>query len=195
MRKCPKCSSQYNDDPKICRVCGAILEPIAEPANVGGAPVVPAEPRSDPQPPASASEWTCPACKSPVPASFEICWKCGADRSGVVVESVEPSAPEPDEPRESLCANDEEEPAPKAPSSCPRCGSRDIILDALVITDLGRGPDPKAYVAVDAHPEALVFKDRRYGRLVASICGQCGHIELRAENPQRLYEHWRRSQD
>lgn len=194
MRKCPKCSSQYNDDPKICRVCGAILEPFAEPANVGGAPAVPAEPKSDPQPPAGAAEWTCPACMSPVPASFEICWKCGADRSGVVVESIEPSASEPYEPRDSQSTVEEEEPAPKAPSPCPHCGSHKIIPHVRLL-DQGRGSDGVAYAIVDAHPEAFIFKDRLYGRIAASICGQCGHIELRAESPQRLYEHWRRSQD
>ena len=30
MHKCPKCSSQYGDDLKICRTCGAILEAVVE---------------------------------------------------------------------------------------------------------------------------------------------------------------------
>jgi hypothetical protein len=42
-------------------------------------------------------------------------------------------------------------------------------------------------------PEALIFKDRVYGRLKADICGDCGHVELRVENPGELYEHYRRT--
>ena len=193
MRKCPKCSSQYNDDPKICRVCGAILEPVAEPANVGTAPAAAPEPKSAQEPPASTGEWTCPACKSPVPASFEICWKCGADRSGVVDTTFNAPPPDADAPRDVPEATDDDEPAPP-PRPCAQCGSSKIIPNAQIL-DQGRSSDGVGYAMVDAHPEALIFKDRRYGRLGASICGNCGHVELRVENPRRLYEHWRRSQE
>jgi rRNA maturation endonuclease Nob1 len=29
MYKCPKCSTEYGNDQKICRICGAILEAVA----------------------------------------------------------------------------------------------------------------------------------------------------------------------
>jgi hypothetical protein len=48
-------------------------------------------------------------------------------------------------------------------------------------------------VVVYGNPEALIFKDRLYGRLSADICGDCGHVELRFENPEELYQHYRQA--
>ncbi len=212
MRKCPKCSSHFNDEPKICRVCGAILEPLTDAtASRAGAPGSsgettaeltagdPADPDGDSDSEsgdpvsAGAADWTCSACTSSVPASFDICWKCGADRSGVV-DAGFTAPPVADDTDEAIAvAADEDESAPP-PRPCPQCGSHQIIPQAQIL-DQGRQSDGLGYAMVDAHPEALIFKDRRYGRLIASICGQCGHVELRVENARRLYEHWQRAQE
>ncbi len=35
---------------------------------------------SHPEPPSNAPDWTCPKCGENVPGSFDVCWKCGAER-------------------------------------------------------------------------------------------------------------------
>jgi hypothetical protein len=45
-------------------------------------------------------------------------------------------------------------------------------------------------VVIYGNPEALIFKNRLYGKLTADICGDCGHVELRVENPEELYDHY-----
>jgi hypothetical protein len=48
--------------------------------------------------------------------------------------------------------------------------------------------DGSLEVVVHGHPESLEFKDRVNGRVLARVCGACGHVELRAANPEELYE-------
>lgn len=77
---------------------------------------------------------------------------------------------------------------------CLRCGSSKIIPHVRVF-DQGQYSNGGLLAVVDADPDALVFKDRLYDEITADICGDCGHVELKAEHPQELYEHLLRSQD
>jgi hypothetical protein len=38
-----------------------------------------------------------------------------------------------------------------------------------------------------SNPDAWIFKGEISARLHATICGECGHTELTAENPAALY--------
>jgi hypothetical protein len=76
------------------------------------------------------------------------------------------------------------------PRLCTRCGSDRIITGATLrdyYGDTGTWSSP-ARLAVDAKPDALVFKDRSYGDLIMDICGACGHVDVRIENFKELYE-------
>jgi hypothetical protein len=53
--------------------------------------------------------------------------------------------------------------------------------------------DLKAFVGF-TNPEVWLFKGPVYARLRATICGECGHTELTAENPGSLYEAYLKSQ-
>ena len=51
-------------------------------------------------------------------------------------------------------------------------------------------------LAIELHgkPEALFFKDTRKGVLKATVCGQCGRVELSIDNPQELWAIYKRHQ-
>ena len=72
--------------------------------------------------------------------------------------------------------------------SCAKCGS-DKIIPLVGVMDQGQYSDGrlKAHVGY-TNPEAWLFKGAIYARLSATICGECGHTELTAENPAALYE-------
>ncbi len=71
---------------------------------------------------------------------------------------------------------------------CARCGS-DKIIPMVGIMDQGQYSDGrlKAHVAY-TNPEAWLFKGPVYAKLSATICGECGHTELTAEDPGAVYE-------
>ena len=81
------------------------------------------------------------------------------------------------------------------PRSCTRCGSDRIIPGATLrdhYGDMGTWSS-SATLAVDAKPDALVFKDRSYADLIMDICGACGHVDARVENFKELYEKFSQS--
>jgi hypothetical protein len=71
---------------------------------------------------------------------------------------------------------------------CAKCGSEKVI-PLVSVQDQGQLSDGtlRAFVGY-SNPEAWVFKGTIYARLRASICGQCGHTELTAQDPGALYE-------
>jgi hypothetical protein len=204
MQKCPKCSQQFESQAKICRRCGAILDAVADaapPSTPCDAGVPPAqccrdgcatEFQGDSPPNASpATSWPCPNCGQSVPNTFDVCWNCGTGRDGT---------PDPDflkDPPEDTPGETEEESAAEnsptvSPAPCPKCGSTKIIPE-IPIRDQGHYSDGFLQVVVEGNPRALIFKDCFYGRLAADICGDCGHVELRVDHPQELYEHYRQT--
>jgi ribosomal protein S27AE len=77
---------------------------------------------------------------------------------------------------------------------CSKCGSTEMIPNADIL-DQGQGSDRSLQVVVYGNPDALILKDRLYGVLMADICGDCGHADLKVANPEELYEHYLRSLD
>ena len=214
MRTCPRCSTAYDDDTRICRTCGAILEDLED---VAEEPLVevevvdegesPSEPEGTPEEfpsveeleglggagtPGSGANWRCPKCRETVPNMFDVCWKCGLDRGGAVAgDSVEQpiEVDLPDRP-EAIA------PEPVAPRvrslQCPVCGSSKVIPQVRIV-DQGEQSTGSLRVVIYGDPGALIFKDRLYGELTATICGDCGQVELRVANPGELYRHYLQS--
>jgi len=196
MQECPKCSSRYGDDLKICRTCGAILTAATSD--------LPQQPANNDPPPHEAEEalqtastekksWTCPRCGQSVPRDFEVCWNCGTSHDGVPNPdfSKEPSSGDNDHPCEE--ETPEQAAAANQPArQCPKCGSSKVIPNTRILD-----PSPysagKLQVVVDGDPDALSFKDRLFDRVTADICGDCGHVELKAEHPGELYKHYLQS--
>lgn len=193
MKKCPKCSLQYDDDVKICRTCGAILElALEEPQQV----VEPGlslheddvcETASAKQPP-----WTCSQCGQSVPGGFEVCWNCGTSQDGVADPDFSKEQTNDDDGFGAWQPPEHSVAAKQTAYRCLKCGSSKIIPNTKIL-DQGHYSDGKLQVVVDGDPDALFFKDRLHDRLLANICGDCGHVELKVEHAEELYEHYLQS--
>ena len=72
---------------------------------------------------------------------------------------------------------------------CAKCGSPKII-PLVGIKDQGDHSDGslKTHAVGYTNPDAWIFKGAVAARLHATICGECGHTELTAENPAALYD-------
>jgi hypothetical protein len=67
-------------------------------------------------------------------------------------------------------------------STCPKCGSGNVVPDARV------EEQRPVSVCVDAAPQAVLFRGTVSAPLLARVCGDCGHVELWVRNPQPLLE-------
>jgi hypothetical protein len=205
MRRCAKCSLTFPDAAKICRSCGAILDDIVDtPPHLqmssGQRDLLESIAQqvlsaADSPPADETGEqyfWKCSHCAEEVPGSFDVCWSCGTDRNGVLgprlLEEVTESELEPDLPPSAS-----ETAARDRVCSCKVCGSAKIVPNAQVL-DHGR-PGGKLQLVVLGAPDALIFKDQRWGEITADICGDCGHLELRVHNAKELYDHYLNSLD
>jgi hypothetical protein len=192
----------YNDSSKICRSCGAILEEVA------GESPSPLAMRLDEreqleliaeqalssvdQAPKDRLQvkyaWTCSECAERVPGTFDICWNCGTDRNGVVA----PRNLEADANTEAI-----DSPPPRQGDSakvgveprCTVCGSTKVVPNVQVL-DQGQHSGGTLQVVIYGDPDAIIFKDRLWGKIRADICGQCGHVQLRVNNFNELYDHY-----
>ncbi len=78
---------------------------------------------------------------------------------------------------------------------CPQCGSEKIIPDVPLLDHYGShgGLSHQAKVEAEGAPAAWVFKDPSEGGVSLSVCGECGHAELRVGNARELWEKYQRS--
>ena len=77
---------------------------------------------------------------------------------------------------------------------CPDCGSEKIIERARAI-DSGEGFMNMGFtVAVDAEPDALLFKNTRRSEVNAKICGDCGYIRFYAKEAGYLWRAYQNQQ-
>ena len=70
-----------------------------------------------------------------------------------------------------------------ATMKCSRCGSENIMTNLQVRVGVGE----ELEVEVRGDPNALVFKQTHREALRATVCGECGNVELSAENPGALW--------
>ena len=202
MKHCRKCAIQIDGDARICRRCGAILEEpptdgdeaaLAGAGESGGAPFfaprgpIAGDARPNPvdefvQAPA---DWICQECGEAIEPQFDACWHCGTQRDGTRLPDFtdESGGEDPPAAAENWAANQATAAGPIAPPrGCLRCGSTEIIAGVKVVTYAAGDPTCGRIelMAVEDH-ERLLFMGRQ-ARLTADVCGQCGHVELRAEN-------------
>ena len=202
MRICPKCSLEVATDAKICRVCGSILdvvvtpdpqEPVLAHQDLPDHTSHDTEVSSPPEPADEATEigdiashhWLCVTCGERSEHNFDFCWNCGTDKDGtedpdfLKLKDVTGSRPIGQSPSESN--------RPSGP--CAKCGSERVI-PSVGIVDQGQYSDGGLKAEIIGNPCALFFRNQMFGKIRADICGQCGHLELRVENPEDLYEHY-----
>ena len=134
--------------------------------------------------------WRCGRCLEDVPGTFDLCWKCGASRDGMIEAQFVSESSDAEESLEVNAAADVEDRAPnEGPWKCAKCGAS-IVMRGLRLMDQGQGSDGGAKVVCYGNPAALIFKDACYGEVVADVCGRCGYVELRVANVGELYQHF-----
>ena len=77
----------------------------------------------------------------------------------------------------------------KPPIACVKCGSRRII-PRVRIADQGANSNGWLKAVVVGNPGALIFRNQVFAEIRADICGECGHLELRVDDPEHLYDHY-----
>lgn len=70
---------------------------------------------------------------------------------------------------------------------CAKCGSYEIVPRAQVL-DQGLHSDGTLKVQYQPTPSAFVFKGTVKSPLSARVCGECGFVELFADNAKALYD-------
>lgn len=211
MYQCLKCSMQYEEATKICRACGGIVQPApqgspaaraVEPSPIADAVdhqlqaaegPLPTEP-TERQPMAiddlvrtaanKGGHWICTRCGERVPATFDVCWNCSDDPLS------EPPVQAADEEREPAA---DVTPVGSA-EKCTVCGSSRIMRDVKVC-DQGQHSSGKLHLVVYGDPSALLFKNALYGELAATVCADCGRVDLHVANAEELYQRRQRSLD
>ena len=75
------------------------------------------------------------------------------------------------------------------------CGSEEVMRNVKIV-DHGY-MDSKHNLAIELHgkPDAWIDKDTHKGVLSATVCGQCGKVELSVDNPRELWEIYKRHED
>jgi hypothetical protein len=79
------------------------------------------------------------------------------------------------------------------PTHCQICESEKIISNARII-DQSPYSSGNYQAVYYRNPHALIFKDRIKADVTAHVCGDCGHIEFRVNNPQRFYSQYIQAQ-
>ena len=70
---------------------------------------------------------------------------------------------------------------------CPECDSERIIKDARAIDTGESYMNFRFQVAVDADPDALLFKSTVYSETKVEICADCGYIRFYAVSSRNLW--------
>ena len=201
---CPKCSKEYTLG-KICRECGAILEEVAAPSEQDDMNAIPAVPGAMSQAdlpageeelmegavgeceqPVSPLAGQCPKCSEELEPGFDVCWNCGTARDGTENPDFALDRADGDV---ATCPGQRSPHAMFQAGPCVRCGSSKVIPN-VAVGNQGHDSGGKLEVMLVGNPHALIFKDIARGELRADICGDCGHVELRARNSSSLYEHY-----
>ena len=65
----------------------------------------------------------------------------------------------------------------------------------LRIDDVGKRRMDWIGIEVVAKPDAVIFKDAHQELVRATVCGDCGKVELTVDNPKRLWETYTKAQN
>jgi predicted nucleic-acid-binding Zn-ribbon protein len=74
----------------------------------------------------------------------------------------------------------------KRSGKCPKCGAEEIIKDAMVMDRSHLGVAEEFTLATFKLPKAFLYKGEQRSTVSAWVCGECGFVELYADEPGRL---------
>jgi hypothetical protein len=189
MRKCPKCSETFDEPLNFCQACGAMLETVVkeapQSANIekqGRKPEIASSPAIDKSMPASKRPTT--VLKELLSEAVEELKDCISEtKRGIGGANAGDS-------ELTLLNLSRYSPAHyRARNECPICGSKKNIPNVPIRCKNSDG-NGNLSACVDAAPGAFIIEERLDTELLADICGECGHVELKVQNPQDLYSHY-----
>lgn len=71
---------------------------------------------------------------------------------------------------------------------CSRCNSDKIIPNLTVVDRVETMHNDHLAIEIHSKPGALVFKGTHRELIRATVCGECGNIDLTVDNPKGLWE-------
>lgn len=77
---------------------------------------------------------------------------------------------------------------------CAACGSEKMMTDVRVVDYWDHGLRRDLALEMVKNPDAWIFKGTKQGILKATVCGDCGRVEMKVDNPHELWEVYRRQQ-
>lgn len=82
-----------------------------------------------------------------------------------------------------------------ATTKCSRCGSEKIMTNLRIRDRYEAGVGQDLEVEVQRNPNALIFKEAQREALRATVCGECGNVDLSVNNPQALWQAYTERKD
>ncbi|WP_459554510.1 hypothetical protein [Lacunimicrobium album] len=76
----------------------------------------------------------------------------------------------------------------KQSNTCPKCGSKEVIADAMAVDHGEANMELDMTVATFKTPENWLFKGKMSTKVSAWVCGGCGFVEFYADEPWKLRE-------
>jgi hypothetical protein len=134
-----------------------------------------------------------------VPSTFDICWNCGANRTGNQQVDLESQmdrdagpGPDVDDERKLPLAGREDQSSEVVAAevvrlTCPRCRSDNVLYD-VPVSGWGGAAGQQWQLVLQSEIPASPGQAPATLKLQATICGDCGHVEFRAVDPASLYQ-------
>ena len=79
-----------------------------------------------------------------------------------------------------------------AKTQCSVCGSTQMIPKVKIVDHGHMNTTHDLAIELHGKPSALIFKDTKKSVLRATVCGECGHVDLSVDNPQELWRIYKR---
>jgi predicted nucleic-acid-binding Zn-ribbon protein len=76
----------------------------------------------------------------------------------------------------------------KHSGQCPKCESTRLIANAKAVDRGESNLEWELSLATFAAPDAMLFKGKKSTTVSAWVCGDCGYVELYANQPQELHQ-------
>lgn len=112
--------------------------------------------------------WVCQHCGEEVEQDWDRCWNCTQLRDSAQAEPQD------------------EEAAPAQHQQCLNCGSKKIIPDFLLRT-VFYSRNNQTHVQLSEKQGQRFLSDNQL-ELRGDVCGACGHVHLRIQNPEFLWQ-------
>ena len=83
----------------------------------------------------------------------------------------------------------------KSRGQCSICGSSETIPEVKIVDHGYMDSKHDLAIELQGNPNALIFKDTRKGVLRATVCGDCGHVDLFVNNASELLGIYRQNME